>query len=384
MIAKRVHVHIYEKEDGSTVFSDMPMVPLLVSYDAPAELLARTNDTPDREWDLAKTHVARFNGEPKTHVEYTLEKICAKGGTVNPTWVPEEFQPHAKALFGLLQGMKRAQTIWVTPEIHIPEYFIDPTAESTWKQLSTMGVVVRNGKNQLAFKWAVQLDDAFTKSWKQAGLPFQVDPHARHVASGRFDPKQHSLHYSTTRCVDTWVERLTLPVSMTSVFAQTVGGIPLPPPPPPLLTFTLEELRAEVFLKDKQDPTVMVVSQAGKLSIHPYGNHIQMRVCNPFVDFHMDEIFWVGSSLDSSKTVAQVWHHKVEQIHRIPLKTLYGSSVPYRSCTYERFAKETLEVDVIVLIHPVPHARYFGEALARCSKQVLHVKVNYDARGRRT
>lgn len=372
-------MHRYEKADGTVIYSDSTLVPELVEYGTPTKLVS-VQGAPEKLVKLAQAHEARYNGRhPKESLYAIIEAngVGEGGGLINPTLIRPEHRQLAKVLFGLVQGMKRSRKVWVDVMVHIPEYFMGEEAKAAWKQAKDLKFVQSGPHNTLALSWAAAQDKAFTDKWQAKSYQFEDAPLQSHVAADEFDPTLCPLKWSSTRCVDSWVHKKKITVSMTTLYRRSVT-VDRVPEPIERVDYNVESLRSRLFLNKRPSPTLLVVSREGKLNMMPYGGHIQCRVFRPFASFEMNELFWVGASLEKGRTHTRIWHADEGEDTIIRLDELCSYAAPYRGCTYESFATSSTNLDVIVLVHPIPHPRFLDEARAR-AKEVLHVAIKYEA-----
>ena len=399
--ASRVNIHRYETPERVSLFSDTPLVPIHVAYGAPAELkdMERASEVTAR---IARAHVAHYNGEAHLAAKsFTKEEIIAKRGTIPPSCVAEEYIPLARVLFAMVVGMKRSGSVWLDIYDHAADFIMG--ADDAWDEALECGAILkRPSDGKLALAHFAALDDAFTQTFKSQKLAFMEGNLAPHIAAKKYVPKDDGLTFSKKRCVDAYVDRGEICVGMTSLFWEATR-----PPPPPAAkdpgedeeedsddeddedalpregelpedeptdipkpkAMDQEEMQKAVFVAG-EDGTALFVSMEGVFQISPPDKCIQCRIFRPWGIYSAGQLVWVAAHPEKCLTAIQVWTQNREMSEIISLSDLYTFASPARACTYDAFARNTYEYDTIVLMHPMPHPRFYYEACAR-SERVL-------------
>lgn len=386
---KRVHVDTYQTDTGQLrKATPVPYVKLDVIYDTPARLSQEVENEPatSKRLDIAKRHVLKYNGTPA--FEQSMEQIRKMGGMVNPTTVIDSIEARevAKLLWGVRLGMCRTGRVWIDVVKFIPEYLIGDLPKKAMQYL------VRNGdlrkcpvSGHIALGWAAKLDDEFTAKYKKAGISFKLEDgpnSASPVSTEVYHPLKHKAQ-NPYRCIEPMIQRMQhLPVTCTTLFHAQARPMLIPSIPEPTV-IKFQELRTSTASNIEKIKLILTVSHRGSISFAPYAGKIQMQAYQDYQDIlQKGDLFWTERIHDPDRKTLQIWiPNQSKPSVKVTLEEMLTFANPLESCTYNSFLKvQSIPMfDSIILVHPLPHARFYFEAKARARVEVKYVKIDKSA-----
>jgi hypothetical protein len=383
IFVKRVHVDCYESSMGQRRKADYPpFVKFDVCYDTPAHISEEMEKEPKNSARLAiaKRHVAKYNGTPSS--EQSIEDICKMGGLVNPTTVIDSIEARevARLLWGLNLGMCKTGRVWVDAVRFIPEYLIGDLPKKAMEFLIKNGHIRRcPTTSHIALEWAAKFDDAFSAKYKNADLSFKMVGGSPLVSTDEFKPGKN-LDQDPLRCIELMIHRKRkLPVTCTTVFQAKMRPMLIPkiPEPTPIEFMHLRTLTASNVHNIK---LILTVSHRGSISFAPYVNKIQMQAFADYQDLiKAGDLFWTERIPDKKRDKLRVWspHRVLNEALFLTVDELAAFSGPLESCTYNTMLNinSCPQFDSIILVHPLPHPRFYYEAKAKAKLEVKYVVI---------